>query len=132
MTVSDLTCVRGDSVTIEIGPVTLADQTGAETAVDLTTLGAAYLTVKVNADDDDTDALWQGAIGSGITANDPATTAKNYMTARIPAGTFASDAPEFAADRVTLVWDCEIETGSRHETIARGTLAVIADVGHHA
>lgn len=127
----DLTCVRGDSVTIEIGPVTLEDQTGAMTAVDLTTLGAAYLTVKVNADDDD-PGLWQGSIGSGITVNDPATTAKNYMTARIPAGTFASDDPEFAADRVTLVWDCEIETGSRHETIARGTLAVIADVGHHA
>ncbi len=127
----DLVCVRGDSATIEIGPVTITDQAGTVTPVDLT-IGSwqAWFTVKWKADDDD-PGLWQGTEQAEITLNDPPTPAKNYMTVRIPAGTFASTDPLVAADRTTLVYDAEIDDGiSRHETVVRGNLNVIADVGH--
>lgn len=127
----DLIVVRGDSATIEIGPVLITDLvTGNLLPVDLSQPGlSAWFTVKALPDDAD-PGLWQGTVGTGITLNSPASTDHNYLTVLIPKHTFNYNNSLFTADRVTLVYDCELDDGTRHETIARGNLSVIADVGH--
>jgi len=119
----DFAVERGDSVTIELGPVATRDRDGVEQPVDLTLAGTKmWLTVKASHDDPD-PGLVQLTEASGITLNSPATAAKNYATAFIGEDVF--DDPAAYAKRTILVWDAVLEQGTRHERIARGKLIVV-------
>lgn len=117
----DFVVERGNSVTIELGPITVNG-----VAVDLTQAGTKmWLTVKRSYDDADPGEV-QLIQGTGITLNDPVTADKNMATARIVETEFAD--PAAFPDRTKLVWDAVWELGARHETIARGQLIVVPSV----
>jgi len=117
---------RGDSITLELGPVTTLDVNGVRQPFDLTMAGVKlWLTVKRDLDDAD-PGLVQLTETAGITVNTPATTAKNYATAVIPKTTFAD--PTLYAQSTELLWDAQVESGTRRETFAWGKLIIVPDV----
>jgi hypothetical protein len=124
--VFDFVVERGDSLTIELGPITTRDYAGVSQAEDLTLGGTKmWVTIKNSVDDAD-PGLAQATELAGITLNSPAVAAKNFATAFFAKGTFASVTTY--EERKRLVWDAVFERGTRHERIARGTITVVPSV----
>ena len=120
----DLVVERGDSCTIELGPITTRQYDGTKAAEDLTIGGTKmWLTVKNSPDDADAAAVVQLTELAGITLNSPVTAAKNLATAFIPKTTFAD--PATYAERKVLYWDAVFERGARRERIARGKITIV-------
>lgn len=119
---TDFVVDRGDSLTIELGPITVTDKDGVRQPVDTTTVDELLLTIKSSVSDAD-PGLYQATIGSGVDVNTPSTSVKNYATAFVP-----STVLDTFATRVELVWDAEIKVDARRETIARGRITVVPDV----
>lgn len=119
---TDFVVDRGDSLTIQLGPVKIGG-----VATDLTVGGTKmWLTVKKSRDDADNIAEAQLTEAAGIALNSPVTADKNLATAVIGEATFAD--PTEYAKRTTLYWDAVYELGTRHERIARGRIIVVPSV----
>lgn len=123
---TDLVVERGDSLTIELGPVIVTDYLGVSQPIDLTAPGTRlWVTIKESVDDID-PGIAQVSQAGGVTLDFPATTGKNFATAFFDDGTF-DDLIVFAQRKV-LVWDAVWELGTRHERIARGKVTVVPSV----
>ncbi len=124
--VRDFVVERGDSLTIELGPITTRDYVGVSQPEDLT-LGGTKMWVTIKASVDDVDpGIAQATETAGITLNSPVTVSKNLATAFFAKGTFASVATY--EERKVLIWDAVLERGTRHERIARGKITVVPSV----
>lgn len=122
----DFVVERGDSLTIELGPVTTRQYDGTEQAEDLT-LGSTKMWVTIKTSVDDVDpGLAQATELAGITLNSPVTVAKNMATAFFSKATFANVGTY--EERKVLVWDAVFERGTRHERIARGRVTIVPSV----
>jgi hypothetical protein len=121
----DITVYRGDSFTIEVGPV--AD---TEDPVDLTLANTQmWFTAKRKTAVADADAVIR--LGSpttgltGITLNLPASDDDNMATITVPVDVTAVLPPA----RTELVYDVQLlEPSGRKTTVATGNLTVLADV----
>lgn len=119
---SDFTIESGDSLTIELGPITVTDKDGVKQPVDTTVLDHLRLTIKASTLDPDEDAVEQLTESDGVTVDQPSTSDKNYATAFVQKDSLVYDV------RTELVWDAELEQADRRETIARGRIIVVPGV----
>lgn len=123
---TDFVVERGDSLTIELGPITTRNYAGVAQAEDLTLGGTKmWVTIKASVADPD-PGIAQVTEGAGVTLNSPVTAAKNLATAFFPKATFANVATY--EERKVLYWDAVFERGTRHERIARGKITVVPSV----
>lgn len=128
----NITVDQGDSLPLVVGPVKVPDPvTGVESPIDLTQGGMKmWVTAKATLDVADSAApirkrtVSAGGASGEIDLNVPVTTDKNYATANITAA-------EIAAITAPVFLKCDVqleEPNGRKTTIARGVIAVRADV----
>jgi hypothetical protein len=127
---TDLAATAGETLLLDLGPLTRVNDAGATVPVDLTLAGTKlWLTAKRSKTDADAAAVIAKTVGvaggpGGIAVDTPATTAKNMARATVPA---AETAALLETTHLAFEWQLE-EPGGRVSSPDRGTLSLLGAV----
>jgi hypothetical protein len=127
---SDLEATAGETLLLDLGPLTRVNDAGAKVPVDLTLAGTKlWFTAKRKKSDPDADAVIAKTFNvaggpDGIAINTPASTDKNMARATVPAGD-TDDLLE--TTHLVFEWQLE-EPGGRVSSPDHGTLSLLGAV----